>query len=253
MELDKDELDAIGKGADELLNEIGLSPLDLIDAGFDPEVVVDAALASTGFDGPNGLGLSDLTVIPDVSPALLKRKGIGANELRAAGVSKDELAFAGFSDAEVKASKAFAPKGSASSTSTVIIVAVVALCIVVVAAVIVIKKRSGGEAEAGPAVAFENPMYAAAGAGADAQSGYMDVPANDQSGYMDVPATGAYADMASNQAAYMDIAPNTNPGQQQAQAYMDVAPAAGDGGASAGYMDINAGGAADLVSSDEEV
>ena len=49
--MDKEELDAIGKGADELLNEIGLSPYDLIDAGFDPEVVVDAALDSDGFKG----------------------------------------------------------------------------------------------------------------------------------------------------------------------------------------------------------
>jgi len=243
--MDKEELDAIGKGADELLNEIGLSPYDLIDAGFDPEVVVDAALDSDGFKGPNGLSLSDLTILPEISPALLKGKGVSANELRAAGVSKDDLEYAGFSDAEVKASKAFAPKGD-SSTSFVIIAGVAVVCIVAVLAAVVLKKRSSNEAAGQPAMAFENPMYAdGASVGAGGQQA--------ESGYMDVPVGGG----GGNPAAYMDISPNTGSGGGgNSAAYMDIAPNAGGGGGgggSSGYMDVSANGAADFASSDEEV
>ena len=209
LQLDSDALEAIGKTiGDMIAAEVGFTPLELSQAGFSASDIAEAAAGST-------FTPADLKLVPGMTVSKLERNGFNANDVRAAGYSEDQMAVAGYSTAEIAASKAFAP-AETSTTTIVIVVAVGLVLVIVIAAVVVAKnRRVTGDGTAPPS--FENPMYE------DNYGGQHD---QHNPAYMD-PQEAAM----SGNTGYMDVtAPQSGGGGGAlASGYMDVAPPAADG------------------------
>ena len=158
------------------------------------------------------------------------------------------MAVAGYSTAEIAASKAFAP--AETSTTTIVIVVAVGLVLVIVIAAVVVAKNRRVTGDGTAPTSFENPMYDSYG---DQHSpAYMDpqeAAMSGNTGYMDVPAPQSGGGGGALASGYMDVAPQGGAGQTAG--YVDVAPQGG-GGQTAGYMDVSPNAADGFAESDEE-
>lgn len=107
--------------------------------------------------------------------------------------------------------------GGSKSNSTVIMIAVVLVVLIIAGAamyVVLQKSGGGGSAPVGDRAAFDNPLYSDAVSGANAATGYMDVPAAGAA-TAPVPGTGGSS-------GYMDVAPAADFGGFESDGEEDV-------------------------------
>lgn len=232
IELDAGVLASMGKYVDDMISsDVGFTPTELAAAGFDPSEI---AWAANNENTPL-FSASDLAAaVPGMTASFLKEAGYGPNDVRAAGYSEGQMVTAGYDPSQIAASAAFAPKASTSgSSTTTIIVVLVVLLLVVGGAIFFVKMKAKQDDDSGPAISFENPMYDST---TDSVNGIGKVAGaagnlSYESAYMDVPAHGGAS------SGYMDVNAFDKIG---GASYMDVSPNAGaTAAAAATYMDVS--------------